>query len=80
MKASVANKGRSEEIVVRLLLDLYTKGKQTSKELASRYGVSVRTVLRKLDILSSIVPVVIENGRYGGVSLMEGFEIKGARV
>lgn len=80
MKKSVANRGRSEEIVVRLLLDLYQRGKQTSGELAARYGVSTRTIYRKLDILSCIVPVIIDVGRNGGIYLMDGFEIKGATV
>lgn len=80
MKKSVANRGRSEEIVVRLLLDLYQRGKQTGAELAARYGVSTRTIYRKLDILSCIVPVIIDVGRNGGIYLMEGFEIRGATV
>ena len=80
MRKCVANKGRSEEIVVRLLLDLYQRGKQTSAQLASRYGVSKRTVFRKIDILSAIVPVTIEHGREGGISLIDGFVIKGASL
>lgn len=72
-----ANLGRSEELCLRIFLDLYTKGKQTAVELAARYDVSQRTIYRKVAILSCILPIIVETGRYGGIRLMEGFELRG---
>jgi predicted DNA-binding transcriptional regulator YafY len=46
----------------------------TAGELAQRLGVSVRTIFRDVDALSTMgVPVYTEQGRGGGIRLVEGY-------
>ena len=46
----------------------------TAGELAQRLEVSVRTIFRDIDALSSMgVPVYSEAGRGGGIRLVEGY-------
>lgn len=46
----------------------------TAKELAERFEVSTRTVLRDVDTLSKAgVPIYTIQGRGGGIALMEGY-------
>lgn len=56
---------------VFLLLD---KRKVTAEELATRFGVSKRTVLRDMESLSLAgIPIYSRQGKEGGFSLMETF-------
>lgn len=60
--------------IIYILLD---KRKVTSKELAERFEVSVRTIYRDIDALSLAgIPVYTEKGKGGGISLMEGFVLQ----
>src|SRR5678815_878384 len=46
----------------------------TAGELAQRLDVSIRTIFRDIDALSSMgVPVYTEAGRGGGIRLVEGY-------
>lgn len=57
--------------IVYYLLD---KGQATAPELAARFEVSVRTIYRDIDALSSAgIPVYAEAGRKGGIRLLEDF-------
>lgn len=57
--------------IVYLLLE---RERMTADELAAALGVSVRTVFRDVDDLSSAgVPVCTTQGKGGGVALMEGY-------
>ncbi len=48
----------------------------TSKELAEKFEVSQRTILRDIDTLNmSGIPIVSEQGQGGGISIMEGYKI-----
>ena len=50
---------------------LAANGQSTAAELAQRFGVSVRTIFRDIDALSSAgVPVYTERGKYGGVYIL----------
>ncbi len=71
---------KSVELTVRLLLDIYRYGKQTINELSIRYGVSKRTVWRKIDILSTFIPLYEELGRNGGICIMDDFKIEKERI
>jgi len=48
----------------------------TAKELAERFGVSMRTIYRDIDVLSSAgVPVFTNKGNGGGISLLEHYSL-----
>ncbi|UQI47751.1 YafY family transcriptional regulator [Streptomyces sp. HU2014] len=60
--------------LLSILLLLQTRGRVTAAELAERLDVSVRTIYRDIDSLSTAgVPVYAERGRHGGVALLPGF-------
>ena len=53
---------------------LLNKKKITAKELAERFEVSVRTIYRDIDILSSAgIPVYASQGKGGGISLLDDY-------
>ncbi len=61
--------------LLSLLLMLQNGGRFTAPQLAERLGVSPRTVLRDLDVLSgSGVPVYATRGPRGGFELLDTFE------
>lgn len=58
--------------LVELLLTLNTRNKFTLKELAERFGVSKRTVLRDINELSALgVPLYAEFGVHGGYRILK---------
>ncbi|ANS68138.1 DeoR family transcriptional regulator [Streptomyces lincolnensis] len=60
--------------LLSILLLLQTRGRITAPELAERLEVSVRTIYRDIEALSTAgVPVYAERGRYGGIELLAGF-------
>lgn len=57
--------------IVYLLLD---KKQMTAKELAEHFEVSMRTVYRDVETLSSAgIPIYMSKGKGGGISLLPGF-------
>lgn len=55
---------------------LMNKKTVTAGELAKRFGVSVRTIYRDIDVLSSSgVPVYSSKGTRGGISLLEEYTV-----
>lgn len=61
--------------LLNLLLVLQTGRRLTAADLARRLQVSVRTVLRDMDVLSGAgVPVYATRGRGGGFELLDTFE------
>lgn len=57
-----------------ILTQLQTKRLLTSKELAKKYAVSIRTIYRDINaLIQSGVPIFTEDGK--GYSLMEGYRI-----
>lgn len=53
----------------------------TAEELARRLAVSVRTIYRYIDTLSTAgIPIYVVRGRNGGVSLLPGFKVSKALV
>ncbi|MBO4989217.1 MAG: YafY family transcriptional regulator [Clostridia bacterium] len=57
-------------ILIGILFDLLREKKVNAAYLAAKYAVSRRTIYRYLDELSiGGVPIVVEQGRYGGVSI-----------
>ncbi|QGQ99424.1 YafY family transcriptional regulator [Paenibacillus psychroresistens] len=60
--------------LLSILLCLQTTDKINTRELAEKFEVSERTILRDMDALStSGVPVVSDRGAAGGWRLMEGY-------
>ncbi|CAM4042891.1 helix-turn-helix transcriptional regulator [Saccharibacillus endophyticus] len=58
----------------KILLLLLEKKKTTAPELAKLFEISVRTVYRDIDRLSSAgIPVYTTTGKYGGIHLMDNY-------
>lgn len=64
----------SDSRLFKILYYLLDKGRATASELATEFEVSVRTIYRDVEVLSSAgIPVYTEAGRNGGIYLLEGF-------
>lgn len=64
------------EVMINILMVLLERRKATAKELASRYGVSARSVYRYVDELCVCgVPIDVERGRYGGLKIADTFRL-----
>lgn len=62
------------ERLIAILMALQRAQALTAGELAQRLDVSVRTIFRDIDALSTMgVPVYTEQGRGGGIRLIEGY-------
>ena len=60
--------------LLSLLMLLQARGRMTAQELAEELEVSVRTIYRDIDALSTAgVPVYAERGPGGGCALIEGY-------
>ena len=60
--------------LVELTSLLQTRGRMTSRQLASHLEVSQRTIIRDIEALSSAgVPVYAVRGQRGGFELLDGF-------
>lgn len=63
-----------ESRLFKILYCLLDKGHTTAPDLAEKFEVSVRTIYRDIDALSSAgIPVYSETGRNGGIYLMNNF-------
>ncbi|MDR0963184.1 MAG: YafY family transcriptional regulator [Clostridium sp.] len=63
--------------LIGILTVLLQHDKTTAPELAKRFGVSRRTILRDIDALDLAgIPIVTSRGGDGGISIMDGYKIK----
>lgn len=63
-----------ESRLFKIVYYLLDKGQATASDLADKFEVSVRTIYRDIDALSSAgIPVYTEAGRNGGIHLMNDF-------
>lgn len=59
---------------LKLMSLLCKRRHETMSNLATEFGVSVRTIQRDIDEISDMVPVYVKTGRYeGGVYMMDGY-------
>ena len=62
--------------LIGILSILLQRDKITSQELAEKFEVSRRTILRDIETLNIAgIPIVSAQGQGGGISIMEGFKI-----
>lgn len=62
--------------LIGILTVLLQNDKSTAPELAKRYNVSRRTILRDIDTLCLAgIPIITLRGGDGGISIMEGYKI-----
>lgn len=63
-----------ESRLFRIVYYLLDKGKSTAPELAEKFEVSVRTIYRDIDIISSMsIPIYATQGKGGGITLLDSF-------
>ncbi|MCW6652323.1 YafY family transcriptional regulator [Aerococcaceae bacterium NML210727] len=61
----------------RILYYILGKGKVTAGELADKFEVSVRTIYRDVDALSSAgIPIYATQGKSGGIEILDEFVLK----
>lgn len=62
--------------LLEIVIILLNRKTITAKELAEQFSVSVRTIYRDIDVLSSAgVPVYTNKGNGGGISLLEDYTL-----
>ena len=62
--------------LVSILVILLRKERVQAKELAERFGVSVRTILRDVDAINLAgIPIVTYQGVNGGIGIAEGYRL-----
>lgn len=62
-----------------ILYFLLTRKKATARELANYFEVSIRTIYRDIEVLSSYsIPIYTEQGKSGGIQLLDNFQLDSA--
>ena len=62
--------------LIGILSILLQRDKVTSQELAEKFEVSRRTILRDIESINIAgIPIVSEQGQGGGISIMDGYKI-----
>lgn len=62
--------------VFEILYILLNREKISSKELAEKFEVSVRTIYRDIEVISGVgIPIFMTQGRNGGISLLQNFTL-----
>ncbi len=62
--------------LISIITCLLQNEKLTAQELAQKFEVSHRTILRDIDSLSLAgIPIVTSQGNNGGISIMDGYKL-----
>ena len=65
-----------ESRLFRIVYYLLEKGKCTASELAEKFEVSIRTIYRDIDVISSAgIPIYATQGKGGGISILENYAL-----
>ena len=65
-----------ESRLFRIVYYLIEKGKSTATELSQKFEVSVRTIYRDIDVISSAgIPIYATQGKNGGIIIDENFTL-----
>lgn len=63
-----------ESRLFQIIYYILEKGRATAPELAEKFEVSVRTIYRDVDAISSAgIPVYVSTGRNGGIQILDGY-------
>ena len=62
-------------ILISILFDRLAKRKVTANYLAEKYEISPRTVYRYVDLMSTVLPVYVKQGREGGIYISDNYKL-----
>lgn len=63
-----------ENRLFKIVYFILEKGRVTAPELAEKFEVSVRTVYRDIDVISSAgIPIYVTAGRNGGIQILDNY-------
>lgn len=63
-----------ENRLFKIVYFILEKGRVTAPELAEKFEVSVRTVYRDIDVISSAgIPIYVTTGRNGGIQILDNY-------
>ena len=66
-----------ESRLFRIVYYLLEKGRVTAPELAEKFEVSVRTIYRDVDVISSAgIPIYVTTGRNGGIRILDDYVLE----
>lgn len=66
-----------ESRLFQIIYYILEKGRATAPELAKKFEVSVRTIYRDVDVISSAgIPVYVSTGRNGGIQILDGYVLE----
>ena len=65
-----------ESRLFKIVYFILEKGRVTAPELAEKFEVSVRTIYRDIDVISSVgIPIYVTTGRNGGIQILDNYVI-----
>lgn len=65
-----------ESRLFRIVYYLLENGKATAPELAQKFEVSIRTIYRDIDAISSAgIPIYATQGKGGGISILNDYTL-----
>ena len=63
-----------ESRLFKIIYYILENGRVTAPELAEKFEVSVRTIYRDIDVISSAgIPIYVTTGRNGGIQILENY-------